>query len=120
GSLPDFKQAKRVGLDAFPALAEVKEDAEYTYATVGDFAEPVVLATYGKMFKITRQAIVNDDMDAFTRIPMKMGRAARRTVGNLVYAILTGNPSMSDSTTLFHANHGNLAGSGGAPSVSTL
>lgn len=120
GSMPDFKQAKRVGVDAFPALAKIAEDAEYTYASIGDYGEPVVLATYGKMFKITRQAIVNDDLDAFTRIPMKMGRAARRTVGNLAYAVLTGNPAMSDGTALFHADHANLAGSAGAPSVVSM
>lgn len=120
GSMSDFKTGKRVGLDAFPALAEIKEDGEYSYGTMGDFAEPVVLGTYGKMFKITRQTIINDDLDAFTRIPARMGRAARRTIGNLAYAVLTGNPDMSDGTALFHADHNNLAGSGAAPSVTTL
>ena len=37
-----------------------------------------------------------------------MGRAAIRTVGDLVYAILTGNPTMSDGVALFHADHKNL------------
>lgn len=120
GTLSDFKPTKRVGIDAFPSLAKVTEDAEFTYGTMGDHGEPVTLATYGKLFKITRQAIVNDDLDAFTRVPQRMGRAARRTVGDLVFAVLTGNPTMSDGTALFHADHGNLAGSGGAPTVTTL
>jgi ATP-dependent Clp endopeptidase proteolytic subunit ClpP len=108
GELPDFKPAKRVGLDNFPALSVVPEGAEYTYATVGDRGETIQIATYGKMFSITRQAIINDDLRAFTTIPRKMGMAAIRTVGNLVYAVLTSNPIMSDGTALFHANHGNL------------
>ena len=41
--------------------------------------ESIQLATYGKMFSITRQAIINDDLTAFTDIPRKMGRAAART-----------------------------------------
>jgi len=50
-----------------------------------------------------------------------MARAARRTVGNLVYAILTGNPTMGDSVALFHANHSNLdTGGGSALSVTSL
>lgn len=108
GNLPDFKTAKRVDLNTFPALQEVKEGEEYKYVTVGDRGEPIVLATYGNLFSITRQAIINDDLDTFTRIPNKMGRAAIRTVGNLVYAVLTGNPYMSDGVALFHVSHYNL------------
>jgi ATP-dependent protease ClpP protease subunit len=109
GTLPDFKAAKRVDLNTFPALPAVVEGGEYKYVTVGDRGETIQLATYGSLFSITRQAIINDDLDAFTRVPNKMGRAAIRTVGNLVYAVLTGNPAMSDGDTLFHANHSNLS-----------
>lgn len=108
GSLSDFKANKRVDLNLFPSLAEVPEGAEYSYGTIGDRGETIQLATYGKMFGITRQAIVNDDMSAFTRIPQRMGRAAKRTVGNLVYAVLTDNAAMADGVTLFHADHDNV------------
>jgi phage major head subunit gpT-like protein len=56
--------------------------------------------------------IVNDDLRAFTRLPQLMGAAARRKEGDLVWAKITGNPTMSeDSTTLFHADHSNLESS---------
>lgn len=119
GTLPDFKPGKRVDLNTFPALAAVTEGAEYTYATVGDRGETVQLATYGKMFSITRQAIINDDLSVFTRIPQKMGRAAIRTIGDLVYAILTGNPNMADGVALFHANHNNLP-TGAVPTTAAV
>lgn len=119
GQLPDFKVGKRVDLNAFPSLDAVPEGAEYHYATVGDRGEEIQLATYGKLFSITRPAIINDDLDAFTRIPMRMGRAAIRTVGDLVYAVLTSNPAMSDGTALFHANHKNLL-TGAAPSTAAV
>jgi len=109
GTLPDFKASKRVDLNTFPALPAVAEGAEYQYVTVGDRGETIQLATFGSLFSITRQAIINDDLDAFTRVPNKMGRAAIRTVGNLVYAVLTGNPNMSDAVALFHADHDNLS-----------
>lgn len=121
GSLPDFKATSRVDIGAFPALSLIPEGAEYTYATLSDRGETAQIATYGKLFSITRQAIINDDLNAFTRIPASMARAARRTVGNLVYAILTGNPTMGDSVALFHANHSNLdTGGGSALSVTSL
>lgn len=107
GTLSDFKSTKRIDLNLFPSLSVVPEGAEYTYGTIGDRAETIQLATYGKMFSITRQAIINDDLNAFTKIPSRMGRAARRTIGNLVYAVVTDNAAMADGITLFHADHGN-------------
>jgi hypothetical protein len=72
------------------------------------------------LFSITRQAIINDDLTAFTDIPRKMGRAAARTVGDLVFSILTSNPTMSDGVALFHASHNNLAGSGAAITAASV
>jgi ATP-dependent protease ClpP protease subunit len=108
GTLPDFKTGNRVDLNTFPALGKVEPGAEYKYVTTGDRKEQISLATYGALFSISRQAIINDDLDSFSRIPSKLGRSAIRTVGNLVYAVLTGNPNMADGTALFHANHANL------------
>ena len=107
GSLPDFKPQSRVDLNLFPSLEKVEEGAEYTYGTIGDRGESIQLATYGRLFSVTRQAIINDDMSAMVRVPQRMGRAAIRTVGNLVYAILTGNPLMADGEALFSAAHNN-------------
>ena len=120
GTLVDFKATRRVGLDAFPSLDLVADGAEFTYGTMGDYAEQVMLATYGKMFPITRQTIINDDMDAFSKVPMKMGRAARRTVGNLVFAVLNSNPLMGDNQALFLAGHNNLDGTNAAPSEASI
>lgn len=120
GSVSDFKPTKRVDLDTFPSLRAVEDGAEYKYATVGDHGETITIATYGELFNISRQTIINDDLGAFTRVPQKMGRAAIRTVGNLAYAVLTDNANMSDGTALFHADHNNLAGSGAAPSVTSF
>lgn len=120
GTLTDFKPVKRVGVGLFPGLDEVGEGAEFQYGTMGDFAESIVLATYGKLFSISRQAVINDDLGAFSEVPARMGRASKRTVAALVYGILNNNPSMSDGTALFHADHANLAGSAGAPSEATI
>ena len=116
GTLSDFKATRRVGLDAFPTLDLVADGAEFTYGTMGDYAEQVILGTYGKMFPITRQTIINDDLGAFSAIPMKMGRAARRTIGNLVFAVLNSNPAMGDALALFIAAHKNLDATNAAPS----
>lgn len=118
GQLSDFKTAHRVGMGGFPALRQVREGAEYKYVTTGDKGETIALATYGEIFSITRQAIINDDLNQLTDVPMKMGRAAKGTIGDLVYAVLTKNPKLSDGKALFHADHKNL--SSGAISVASL
>ncbi|WP_285259243.1 ClpP-like prohead protease/major capsid protein fusion protein [Halopseudomonas bauzanensis] len=119
GTLTDFRPSKRVDLSTFPNLDKVAEGAEFKYGTVGTTGEQIALATYGKLFSITRQAIINDDLGALTRIPQLMGRAAIRTVGDLVYAVLTGNPIMADGKTLFHNDHKNQL-PGAALSIANL
>lgn len=120
GTMSDFKATKRVGLDAFPSLKQVAEGAEFKYGTIGDHGETAILATYGSLFAITRQTIINDDIDAISKVPSLMGRAAKRTVGDLVFAVLSANAAMSDTVALFHANHGNLAGSASGPSEAAI
>ncbi|MBK5072226.1 Clp protease ClpP [Budviciaceae bacterium CWB-B4] len=112
GQLSDFKVATRVGLGGFPSLRQVREGAEYKYVTTADKGEQIALATYGEIFSITRQAIINDDMDQLTSIPMKMGSAAKATIGDLVYAVLIDNPEMSDKKKLFSSDHKNIASGG--------
>ncbi|WP_420801595.1 ClpP-like prohead protease/major capsid protein fusion protein [Providencia rettgeri] len=108
GQLSDFKTATRVGMGGFNSLRTVREGAEYKYVTTSDKKETIALATYGELFSISRQAIINDDMSMLTDIPMKLGSAAKATIGDLVYVILTKNEKMrSDNKPLFSADHGN-------------
>ncbi len=118
GQLGDFKVARRIGLNEFGSLRQVREGAEYKHITTSDHGQSIALATYGEIFSITRQAIVNDDMDMLTHIPMMMGAAAKGTIGDLFWAVLTSNAKMGDGKALFHADHGNLGS--GAPSVEAL
>ncbi|MDU9415565.1 ClpP-like prohead protease/major capsid protein fusion protein [Pseudomonas sp. zfem005] len=122
GELSDFKTVKRIGLGEFPSLRQVREGAEYKYVTVGENSQQIALATYGEIFSITRQAIINDDMNLLTDIPRKMGMAAKATIGDLVYSVLIDNEPLSDGVALFHAaTHKNLqTGAGSALSVESL
>lgn len=125
-TIPDFKQANFPNMSAFGDLALVYEDGEYTYGTYSDKKEVMTLATYGKLFSISRQALVNDDLNAFTRIPNGMGRAAARQVGDLAWNVLINGITVTmneDSIELFDAaTHANFVagGSGAAPSVATI
>jgi hypothetical protein len=107
-TLPDFKQISRVQLGGAPNLKRVQEGADYEFGTIGEGAEKYAVQKYGRIVAITWETIINDDMDALTRIPQAFGASAADLESDIVYAILTGNPGMADGVALFHASHGNL------------
>jgi phage major head subunit gpT-like protein len=80
----------------------------------------MVLATYGEHFGVTRQAIINDDMSFFSRVPAKMGRAARTTIGDIAYGVLTSSANLADGQPLFHSTHDNLITTGTAISSQSV
>ncbi|PTT87593.1 peptidase S14, partial [Pseudomonas sp. HMWF031] len=108
GSLSNFHTAHRVGMSGFPTLPRVHEGAEYKYVSCNDRGAPIALATYGGLFSITRQAIINDDLSAFSTLPAHLGRSASRTIGDLVYSVLTTNAKFVDGNPLFSEAHGNI------------
>lgn len=117
---PDFKQITRLQMGGAPSFLLVPEGGQFKQGTIGEGREVYSLATYGRIFSVTRQTLINDDLDAFTRIPEMWGRAAADFESDAAYAPLIANPAMGDGVTLFHATHGNLAGSGGAIAEGTI
>ena len=118
----DFKQISRTQLGDAPELEKVKENGEYKHGDIGEAAEKYKIDTYGKIVGITRQTLINDDLDAFARLPEMFGRKSRELESNLIYNILISNPLMADGNALFSAAHGNLAAGGdiGAIAVATV
>ena len=108
GSVNDFKTNTIVRAGETADLDQIREDDEYKYGSRAEAQEQFAIATYGKLFNISRQAIINDDLGALTDIPAAHGEAAGRKVGDIAYAVLTANSAMGDGVALFHATHGNL------------
>lgn len=104
----DFKPVSRVQLSEAPKLEKVNQSGEFKYGSMSDAAEKYNLATFGKIIAINRQVIIDDDLEAMTRIPALFGRSAADLESDLVYGVITGNAAMSDGVSLFHANHNNL------------
>jgi hypothetical protein len=105
---PDFKQKSVVQLSSAPAFKKVREHEEYQYGGLTDGVEKYALATYGRIIAITRQALINDDLSAFDRLPMMLGRAAAELEANTFWSIIILNENLNDGVALFHATHGNL------------
>jgi len=114
----DFKPINRVMLADAPSLQKLNEKGEYHRALLTDNNISYALATYGEIVALTRKVIINDDLQAFTRVPALLGVAAARLESDTVWAIITSNPAAiyagdKAATALFAAAHNNLlSGSG--------
>jgi hypothetical protein len=116
---PDFRAKQKLQLGEMAELLLIGEHGEVKYGSMAESKTSYSLASYGRIFAISRQAIVNDDLGAFGDLTLRLGRAAAEFIAAQLAAKLASNPTMSDSVALFHADHGNL-GTPGAISITTL
>lgn len=119
-TITDFKPVNRVRVGSFSDLLPKTEGGEFQHGIVKDENESYALATYGRTISFTREMMINDDLSALNRMTSLFGAAAARLESQLVWGHILGNPTMGDGTQLFHANHGNLAGTGAAINTATI
>lgn len=121
-SASDFRELSAVRFGGDFQLKPVAENGEYQQATLADEAEGLKVERRGRTITITFEAIVNDDMGAFQRIPGEFAMAARIMEASMVWSLIRNNAALkSDSLPLFQtAKHGNLASAGGAISAATV
>ena len=125
GNLSDFKRANRTALSGMELLDVIPENAEYKYGKTADRTEYITAVKYGKLFSISREALINDDLNAFTAIPQNQGRAADLTINKAVYDSLglasgVGPTLNQDSVALFATAHGNYTATSGGITVANL
>jgi phage major head subunit gpT-like protein len=113
----DFKQQSRVRFGAFGSLPVVAEDAPYTAVTIADSAATYVPQKRGELVTVSREVILNDDLQAIKQIPVKLAVAAAYTLAEFVYGFLSSSSPIYDGNTLFTSGgpHNNL----GAAALST-
>lgn len=116
----DFREKAVTQLSELSKMQKTAEGGEYKYLSFGDSAEKYSLSKYGGIIAITWEALVNDDMSAFDRLPLMIAEEAAALEGDIVYGILSANAALSDTVALFHADHANLAGTGAAINLTTL
>lgn len=121
----DFRAKHRLMLDSTGVtLEKVNEHGEFKSGTLTEGEETYKVDTFGRIFGISRQALVNDDVGAFTDLSRRLGQAATAFEAQFLVDLLTAQaglgPDMSDGNPLFHSTHGNVSTSGAAPSENTL
>jgi hypothetical protein len=111
-AIRDFKTQDRIRLFDFSSLSTVAENAAYTNLAWDDAKESYTPAKRGNLVYVTREMILNDDLDAVRKIPQKLAVAAGITINEFVYGLFTANagagPAMADGFNVFDAaNHAN-------------
>lgn len=107
----DFRANYNLRISEMGSLSKVSESGEIKSVGRSELQTSYLIDTYAGMFTLTRKAIINDDLGAFTDSAKAFGLAAATTEAMLMVALLESNPVMQeDNTALFHAaKHGNLA-----------
>lgn len=105
----DFRTQERVRFGGYGDLPAVAQGAAYgTLASPTDEKAVYAVTKRGGTEDVTLEMIKNDDVGVIRRIPVKLGRAAKRTLSKFVFDFMRTNPVIYDGLALFHATHGNL------------
>ncbi len=99
----DFKTHTGVKLTGDFKMKEVGPDGELKHAVAGDDSFTYTVTTYGRMFGLTRQMLINDDVGAFAEIPRMIGRGAALAREEAFWTLVLANTG-----NYFHANNSNL------------
>lgn len=120
----DFRPKRILRIGEGQALVETPEGAEHQYGSIGEWKSAYSLKTYARIYALTRQAVINDELAAFDQFIRGLALLAADFEARLIVDVLTANsgagPVLDDGYNLFHSVHGNLASTGGAISVTTL
>ena len=102
-TVSDFKTVTSYRLNGGFAFDEVGPGGEIKHGTVSEESFTNAAKTYAKMFSVTRQDIINDDLGALSAVPQRIGRGAALKMNSVFWA------AFLDNSTFFAAGNNNLA-----------
>jgi len=114
-NVKDFKQCTSYRLTGAFEYAEVGPDGELKHGTVDEESYTNQAKTYGRMFAITRQDIINDDMGALSVVPRRIGRGGALKLNDVFWTAFLNN------STFFKSDNNNYqSGAGTVLSIDSL
>ncbi|CUX41078.1 hypothetical protein CFBP6626_00345 [Agrobacterium tumefaciens] len=109
----DFRQQTFIRPGEAPLLEKVLESGAIKHGTMEEDSRGLKLETYARMFNISRNALVNDDLGAFSDFLGVFAQAAAETEGNLFASLLLANNKaglvLGDGLPLFHPDRNNVS-----------
>jgi hypothetical protein len=98
----DFKPHRHLSIGDFPVLQPLAENGEIQAGTMSESQEIVLLQTFARRIRVTRQMLVNDDLGAFTDFAAMIGRRVADFENATAYALI--NLANGDGPTLTTGN----------------
>lgn len=107
GTVRDFRTVKRFAMDgAEGSLSQVAELDEYKGSKLDETRYTYSVAKYGRVFQISWETIVNDDLDLLRDLPRRFARAARRTESRFAVGLYVS--SSGPNSTFFSNTNKNI------------
>jgi hypothetical protein len=105
----DFRERRIKGLWGLTGIGYVGDHGEYPEMQRTERpSATLVIDTYGAVYAITRQTIINDESgDLLSKNPDDMGYAAAQFVTEAIIAYIEGNPTAPDGNPVFSEARGN-------------
>lgn len=121
----DFRPHTSVSIGDFPLLQPIAEAGKIQFGTIGEKKETVAVVPYAIGLAFSRQLLVNDSLRGLDRVIASYGQSVALFEEKTFYAMKALNSGagptlLEGSAAMFAAARGNLAGSGGAISVTTV
>ena len=110
----DFRDKMAKSVSDMPGLAKKNEAGEYEFGSFDEKGETHRALTYGRIIGITRELLINDDLNAMSRITTGQGQAVARLEADLLAALIESNPNMSDGKPVFDESEGTTVSTGTA------
>lgn len=108
-NMPDFRPRLLKGLNALRGYGHVGDHGEYPGMRRTERpGASLVIDTYGAIYAITRQAIINDESgQLLNSIPGDMGYQAALFLAETLVALVESNPTAPDGAAFFSSGRGN-------------
>lgn len=114
----DFRSINVLRISEAPGLLVTAEGAEVKFGTMSETKETYALLTYARQFSLSRQAIINDDLSAFTDMARGWGLAAATCEADVIAALFTANSgngaNLADGNAFFTTGRGNKTSGAGS------
>ena len=111
-SVADFKSINLLRLNGSFKFQKIGNANELKVAAANDYKRSVNADTWGISTQLTRQDIINDDLNALSMVPQRMGRGAALAMNDAIWSAF-----QTDNATYFQAAS---AAAGNALSYSSL
>lgn len=124
-SFNDFRAHPMVRTGDFPELKPIAEGGEIKFGTFGESKESVAVQSHAVGVRISRQMLINDDLQAIAQIVADQGLSVARYEDKLFYAMMlsasgAGPTLASTARAVFNTTDASLAGTAAAITVASL